>query len=424
MKESPHLEPNDIDLRLVTQDRIDRLLSFIPCFDAAGSGFGLDAAVEKLDAKTLELLPSTLSGRASDFFYACYDAKFVQDFDWQRWGDEHEADLRSAAFIGQSDLAAIVRLLTVHFRTDRFCDGHLLSVMRDGTIRKILSRLNEISSQVRLKERHSMERPIQNISDMLARCSGPENDRSFPPTILYNEGWMLRLVLAWFAQAGNRMAAHPLGIPSGCRWYSEALLPSRFKPRKKGDRQAESHTHADGVIGQFRVGGSGRGDLCLLPEADHLVVLEAKMFSPLSAGTKNAPAYNQAARNVACIANALTLQTRKPTEMKRLGFFVLAPESHISERSLDKVLGEEAIRSAIVQRVDLYRGQSEFAVLQEWISEWVDPTLARLAGSLRAISWESVIDDIDREDTECGQALKEFYALCKRFNPRPRLASE
>ena len=270
-----------------------------------------------------------------------------------------------------------------------------------------------------------MDSILHKISGMLARCSGPDEARAFPPTILYNEGWMLRLVLDWFAQAGDRMAAHPLSIPAGCRWYSEALLPSRFKPRTKGDRLAESYTHADGVIGHFQVGSSGRGDLRLLSEADHFVVLEAKMFSPLSAGTKNAPKYNQAARNVACMANVLGMPPRrKPSDMKRFGFFVLAPASHISERSLDTVLDAEAIRSAVAQRVDQYKEQPEHAALQAWLCEWVEPTLARLSGSLRAISWESIIADIRHEDAENGEALSEFYELCRRFNPRPRLGLE
>jgi hypothetical protein len=138
------VDPDGIDLRLVTQDGIDRLLSFIPYFEATGSGFGSDLAVEKVDDKTFELLPATLSGKALDFFDACYAGKFVQDFDWQGWREEHESELASEAFIGRADLATIVRLLTVHLRADHFCNGHLLSIMRDGTILGILRRLLEV----------------------------------------------------------------------------------------------------------------------------------------------------------------------------------------------------------------------------------------------------------------------------------------
>ena len=46
--------------------------------------------------------------------------------------------------------------------------------------------------------RRSVDRVMQRVSDMLARCSGPEEHRPFPPTIFCNENWMLRLILDWF----------------------------------------------------------------------------------------------------------------------------------------------------------------------------------------------------------------------------------
>lgn len=70
-----------------------------------------------------------------------------------------------------------------------------------------------------------------------------------PPTHLYNEGWMLRLVLDWLDR--HRDLEHPLALHEGARWYSEALLPSRFLRDEHGDPLAESHTHADGLIGHF-----------------------------------------------------------------------------------------------------------------------------------------------------------------------------
>jgi hypothetical protein len=39
----------------------------------------------------------------------------------------------------------------------------------------------------------------------------------------------------------------------GSRWYSEPLLGSRLRPRRRGDTAGEGFTHADGLIGHFRV---------------------------------------------------------------------------------------------------------------------------------------------------------------------------
>lgn len=126
-----------------------------------------------------------------------------------------------------------------------------------------------------------------------------------PPTQLYNEGWMLRLTVDRFASIDLKNEPHPLAVPSECRWYSDALLPSAFIAKSRGDSRAESWTHADGVIGHFDIGNGAKGNMTLLTDAKHFVVLEAKMFSKLSAGVKNATYFNQAARNVACMAEVL-----------------------------------------------------------------------------------------------------------------------
>src|SRR5437764_5273424 len=86
---------------------------------------------------------------------------------------------------------------------------------------------------------------IDAIGEMFAICGSA--DAVLPATLLYEEGWMLRLVLKW-------AALHPTSVPSlqflpGSKWYSEALIASPFPPRKRGDNQADGETHADGVIG-------------------------------------------------------------------------------------------------------------------------------------------------------------------------------
>jgi hypothetical protein len=127
--------------------------------------------------------------------------------------------------------------------------------------------------------------------------------RPFPPTLLYNEGWFLRLVLDWFSR--HDVQGHPLSFGAGARWFSEALLPSAFLARHRGDRLAESWTHADGVVGHFLIGEGGKALLRLAPEAGQLLVLEAKLFRGLSPGVTKARYYDQAARTVACMAEVL-----------------------------------------------------------------------------------------------------------------------
>src|SRR5262245_19698520 len=97
---------------------------------------------------------------------------------------------------------------------------------------------------------------VEHVTTMLARCGTPAT--VMPPTTLFNEGWMLRLVLEWASH--HPTSVEPLSFVDGSRWYSEALLPSRFRPRHRGDEAGEGYTHADGVIGHFRLRGT-RGDI-------------------------------------------------------------------------------------------------------------------------------------------------------------------
>lgn len=244
------------------------------------------------------------------------------------------------------------------------------------------------------------------IETLLKSC---ETDFPFmPPTVLYNEGWMLRLTLDWFASIDLADEPHPIAVPLECRWYSEALLPSAFLPESRGDSRAESWTHADGVIGHFEIGNGAKGDLTLRKDAKHFAVLEAKMFSKLSAGVKNAAYFNQAARNVACIAEVLKRAGRPPTELKALGFYVLAPRSQIQEGIFDQHLAKDSIRRVVERRAGEYGGNRD-----KWLSEWFLPTHAKI--DIKAISWEDLLAFLAARDGDAEQ-LNVFYRRCLEFN--------
>ncbi len=191
---------------------------------------------------------------------------------------------------------------------------------------------------------------IERIAALLKRSGGPE--KNFPPTDLYNEGWMLRLVLDWLSF--NRGIDHDMAFATTDKWYSEALLPSAFPARVQGDKLAESWTHADGVIGDFVIGADREGDLSLVEGAFRILVTEAKMFSKLSSGVKNASYFNQAARNVACIAEVICRAQISPSSLEKIGFFVIAPESQINDGVFAEHMAPESIRSVVSRRVSEY----------------------------------------------------------------------
>jgi hypothetical protein len=225
---------------------------------------------------------------------------------------------------------------------------------------------------------------------------------------------MLRLVLDWASR-------HPSSIPAlsfdeGSRWYSEALLPSRFKPRRRGDTAGEGFTHADGVIGHFRLRDGGRGDIELLPEARQLVVVEAKMASGLSVGTTRAPDFNQAARNVACIAHLISGAGREPSSFVSLGFVLLAPERRIAEGVFATATDKTAICAAVGRRAEAFDSAAV-----EWCANCFEPIAQEC--SVTVMAWESVVAQIASVDSTEGAQLGEFYARCLEYNPLYERAS-
>ncbi len=245
---------------------------------------------------------------------------------------------------------------------------------------------------------------LDAITNILARCGLPES--VLPPTELFNEGWVLRLVLDWFDR--NRAIEHVLRFEPGASWYSEALLPSRFLPEVRGDPRAESFTHADGVVGHFKVASGERGDAELLPSPAQFIVTEAKLGSALSAGTKNAPAYDQAARNVACIAHMLGSARVDPTSLKRLGFYVLAPEAQLNTGVFAELVTKASVEQKVRARIGAYDGKHD-----AWFNTTFLPTLEYI--DLRILSWEGVLGALP--DTPETRAIKAFYEKCLEFNP-------
>jgi len=250
---------------------------------------------------------------------------------------------------------------------------------------------------------------LDRVTTLLSQCASL--GAHLPPTTLYNEGWMLRLILDWCSQ--HPATVDEFAFLAGAHWYSEALLPSRFGGRG-GPR--EGFTHADGVIGHFRFRPGGRGDIELAADARQLSVVEAKMGSLLSSGTSNAAFDNQAARNVACIIHMVALSDAAST-LERLSFTVVAPQRRIDERAFEEYLGPTSLIDTVRARTRMFEGAYD---------EWFAASFTALFPYLKveAVSWEHIIEKIHRVDSGAGAEFQEFLRLCLKHNPmsphRPR----
>ena len=263
-------------------------------------------------------------------------------------------------------------------------------------------------------ESETAARAATRAARLLLACGTP--DAVMPATLLFNEGWMLRLVLDWFDRHRARVdPGHPLAFVAGARWYSEVLLGSQFRPRWRGDDRAESWTHADAAIGHFRIGGSGQGDLVLAEEADQLVIIEAKMFSPLSDRTKNAPGFDQASRSVACLVEALVHARRPASAFTRLGFLVLAPAAQVTTgvfARADASQVTEAVRARVAGYANNLRDPEgrDHSAKVAWFERHFLPAMRHLR--IDVLAWESIVADIIAHDPVAGAELAAFLGRC------------
>jgi hypothetical protein len=227
--------------------------------------------------------------------------------------------------------------------------------------------------------------------------------------------------LDWFSR--QPASDHQLSFENGTRWYSELLLPSQFLPRYQRDPQAEAYTHADGVIGHFSVGSSGKGDIDLDSDAKQLVVVEAKIFSKLSKGIKNFENYDQAARITACMAETLYLRQGQISDISRLGFYVVAPENQLKfEPTFQTFLEKDSIRIKVQKRIKAYSDPADAEAKNRWFKTWFLPTLECI--DIQCITWEKIISYINANDRHNGEALSEFYENCLALTqPKSTLSS-
>ncbi|MFI4847881.1 MAG: hypothetical protein ACIAZJ_02180 [Gimesia chilikensis] len=250
--------------------------------------------------------------------------------------------------------------------------------------------------------------PKQTLKEMLESLNQLGSSENQPKTLIYNEGWMLRLILQ-AAEEGYL----PDYFPEEFKWFAEGQLRSPFG-RKKGTSY-EKNTHADGAVGDITREKGTKSAIKLNSDAKHFCVYEAKMFSGLSPGTKNAPDYNQAARTIACMAHTLEKGEQLPDELETVGFFVIAPQAQINKGMFDAAIDADSIREAVGNRIKQFSDEA-YKELETWQKKWFEPLLEKMVQdeSLKCIAWEDLINEL----TQFKDEINKFYGLCLEHSSR------
>ena len=228
----------------------------------------------------------------------------------------------------------------------------------------------------------------------------------FPHTDIYKEGWMLRILLSIQSDGTE---CFPFSFYPGARWFSEAKIGSPFLPRFQGDKLADGYTTVDGVVGHFEFQPGTKIGLKLTSNSRQFVVTEAKIFSPLSKKTTNASYYDQATRNVACMAWVVSESEKSVDEIESLGFYVVAPDSQIKRGVFSALVNKSNIRNKVKRRVDSYsKEDKKYLELQTWHEEFFNPIIKRI--EMNCVAWESIIEKVD------DPSIWDFYNRCLEFN--------
>ena len=239
---------------------------------------------------------------------------------------------------------------------------------------------------------------ITSIGEYCTKSDPPDTSlEHFYKTEFYNEGWMLKLMLARLLEndlKDENIADDLKHIRDAAKrgWMSEGRLSAAFTH--------EQCTHADAVLGDVKVSTASQWGVELKKDAKHFVVVEAKLGSKLSKGVKNSEEFNQAARNVACMMLALHKSPGEIAENQPAYFYVIMPECD-----------EKGISAAIEKLKDVFRKvreeNNDKHKLRVKISDKKRDGLLK-AIKVAVLKWEDIFAQLKKTDAKTKK-LWEFY---------------
>ena len=231
-----------------------------------------------------------------------------------------------------------------------------------------------------------------------SRLNRGQPESLFNPTLIFNEGWLLRAVLRQWKLVPGKSCLPFLPFPTDATIYSEGQLYSPFAPRQRGDNLAEAHTHVDGIVGDFSIGATKSG-IDAHADCRYLAAFEAKLYSRIANGIRYASAYDQVSRTVACVINAFVRAgCRGPYTVH---FVVLHPADNAGINPAR--YGKTYLEQQIATRVQDFGLPPTAAFVRGWRA--VLDTI-----QLSFVTWEEALAEIGNDQ------LEQFYQLCQRFN--------
>ena len=170
---------------------------------------------------------------------------------------------------------------------------------------------------------------------------------------------------------------------------------------------------------------SNKRKIELADDDSGVVIVEAKMGSPLDKSVTNSTDYDQAARNIACLAKLLNEGTKNAEALaKESAFIVFAPETKIQEWEKADNNPDTMIRNAwsTIEKQQRKRDSKRGGIIHARVSAVerigdLKSLVQSICHNSNVISWEDIIQSMKNDKSGACEILKLFYVqTCKEYN--------
>jgi hypothetical protein len=126
----------------LNKQEFESLIALIPELQSHEGPFGEHDICTQ--AGLVSIGPFNYSPLLSRIMSAIQHSGLKLKFNWGAWQDEAHRICYEPGLLEKADLETIRKLLTMHLRKERFCEGHLAAVCEEGLMLRTLLRLKAL----------------------------------------------------------------------------------------------------------------------------------------------------------------------------------------------------------------------------------------------------------------------------------------
>ena len=130
------------DRNTINREGLEELIALIPEMESYHGSWGEHDITS--DGNTVFLGAYKFSDITGMVHSCIHSSGLIYPFDWKNWQEEAARISGDPELIAQIDLLEIRKLLSLHVRMDRFCEGHFAAMCEAGVILLILKRLKSL----------------------------------------------------------------------------------------------------------------------------------------------------------------------------------------------------------------------------------------------------------------------------------------